>query len=53
MDNDCGWRGMNIDASEEGIKWFNLFRPEDININCGVSDKDRELKYYIFQGLET
>lgn len=45
---DKGWRGMNIDANEESIKLFNIFRPEDINVNCGVSDRDEELEYHMF-----
>lgn len=47
-----GWRGMNIDPNEKSIKLFNAFRPDDININCGVSDKEEELIYYIKYGAE-
>lgn len=49
---DLGWRGMNIDPNEQSIKLFNMFRPDDINVNCGVSDKNGELKYHIFGGAE-
>ncbi|MCM1182626.1 MAG: FkbM family methyltransferase [Roseburia sp.] len=49
---ELGWRGMNIDPNEQSIKLFNMFRPEDININCGVSDKNEELVYHIFEGAE-
>lgn len=45
-----GWRGMNIDANEESIRLFRAFRPDDINVNCGVSDRSEELEYYMFQG---
>lgn len=45
-----GWRGMNIDANEDSIRLFRAFRPDDININCGVSDKNEELEYYMFHG---
>lgn len=43
-----GWRGINIDANEESINLFEAFRPDDININCGVSDQNGELEYYVF-----
>lgn len=45
---ELGWRGMNIDPNEQGIKLFNAFRPEDINLNCGVSDENGELMYYTY-----
>lgn len=43
-----GWRGINIDANAESINLFEVFRPDDININCGVSDQSGELEYYVF-----
>lgn len=49
---ELGWRGINIDPNENSIKMFNIFRPDDININCGVSDKNAELTYHIFKGAE-
>jgi len=49
---DLGWRGMNIDPNEKSIELFNIFRQDDININCGVSDKNEELTYYIRKGAE-
>lgn len=49
---ELGWRGMNIDPSEQSIKLFNIFRPDDININCGISDQSGELRYHIFKGKE-
>ena len=45
-----GWKGINIDASDKSIALFNIFRPNDININCGVSNENGELTYYIFDG---
>lgn len=47
-----GWRGMNIDPNEQSIELFNIFRPNDININSGVSDKNEDLTYYIKKGAE-
>ena len=43
-----GWRGINIDANAESISLFEVFRPDDININCGVSDQNGESEYYVF-----
>ncbi|WP_289023317.1 FkbM family methyltransferase [uncultured Salegentibacter sp.] len=43
-----GWRGINIDAMPGCMKKFNDTRPEDINIEAAISDKDELLKYYIF-----
>lgn len=50
--HELGWRGMNIDPNAQSIELFNIFRPEDINLNCGVSDKNEELTYYIKKGEE-
>ena len=49
---DAGWRGINIDANADCIKMFEKFRPEDKNINCGVSDETGELEFYIYNGLD-
>jgi len=43
-----GWRGINIDATPGSMKRFEELRPEDINIECGVSDVNDELLYYCF-----
>jgi FkbM family methyltransferase len=43
-----GWRGINIDAMSGSMKAFDSLRPEDINIECSVSDKIEELKFYEF-----
>lgn len=52
----AGWRGINIDARPGSMKAFNAFRPEDINLEIGVSDKEGWLTYYDFEknpGLNT
>lgn len=49
---ELGWRGMNIDPNGQSIELFNVFRPEDINVNCGVSDRNEELLYHIYEGAE-
>ena len=29
-----GWRGLNIDANEDSIQTFEIFRPTDINVHA-------------------
>jgi FkbM family methyltransferase len=41
-----GWRGVNIDASDESIKLFDKMRGHDINIHTAISDKNEILTYY-------
>lgn len=41
-----GWRGINIDLDEVKIEAFNLKRPGDINIACGVSDRKGTAEYW-------
>ena len=43
-----GWRGINIDAMPGSMALFNKKRPNDINIECPISDKKEELVYHIF-----
>jgi FkbM family methyltransferase len=43
-----GWRGINIDAMPGSMKKFKKLRPNDINIEAAISNKDESLKYYIF-----
>jgi len=45
-----GWRGINIDASEESIALFKAERPDDINICCAVGPEEGELTFYKFAG---
>ena len=41
-----GWKGVNIDISEDTINLFNIARPNDKNINIGIMDKEGEEFYY-------
>ena len=41
-----GWRGINIDINEFSIKLFNFCRPDDLNLNFAVSDKNGEIDFY-------
>ncbi len=43
-----GWRGINIDATPGCMDAFKRERPEDLNIEVGISDKNQLLKFYVF-----
>ena len=43
-----GWRGINIDATPGSMNAFKKIRPEDTNIEIGITSKEEELTYYIF-----
>jgi FkbM family methyltransferase len=42
-----GCRGINIEANPQLYEKFTGHRPEDINLNIGISDKEEELDFYI------
>jgi hypothetical protein len=41
-----GWSGTNIDLSKETIDLFNICRPNDLNLNIGISDKNSDSEYF-------
>lgn len=43
-----GWRGINIDPLPGSMELFRKIRPDDINIEVGISDVPGELTYYQF-----
>jgi FkbM family methyltransferase len=43
-----GWRGINIDATPGSMKIFEHLRPDDINLEYAVSDKQKPLTFYLF-----
>lgn len=43
-----GWHGLNIDAMPGSMKSFNRYRKRDVNCEIGVSKKEADLTYYIF-----
>jgi FkbM family methyltransferase len=43
-----GWRGINIDAMPERMKLFQQLRPEDTNLEMGVSQVRSKLTYHLF-----
>lgn len=44
----AGWRGVNLDATPGSMKPFQTLRPEDINIECAVSDRSDPIRFYLF-----
>ena len=44
-----GSRGINIEANPQLAAKFAIARPQDINLNIGISDKEEELDFYIMQ----
>lgn len=44
-----GWRGVNIDANPKTIKLFAKYRPEDINVNCGIGGHEGVMEYYCME----
>ena len=40
------WKGINIDTSQFAIDLFNYMRPNDLNYNCAVSNKNENVKLY-------
>lgn len=43
-----GWRGINIDPMPGSLDNFNKERPDDINLEIGISNTQGELKYHMF-----
>lgn len=44
-----GWTGINIEPNIDGYKKFIWMRSRDINLNCGISNKEDTLSYYEFE----
>lgn len=43
-----GWRGINLDATPGSMDSFCEIRPEDINIECAVSERNDEMIFSLF-----
>ena len=43
-----GWNGINIDLDRKNIDLFNISRPNDINLNYAISDKEGETDFYFY-----
>lgn len=51
-----GCRGLNIEANPNLFQEFEKFRPEDINLNIGISNKSKALDFFMidnFSGRNT
>lgn len=44
-----GWRGINIEPDIKNYKFLKSIKAEDINLNCGISNEESELNYYVFK----
>lgn len=44
-----GWRGINIDPIPGIMKKFEVERPEDINLEIAIGEKEIELNYFNFK----
>jgi FkbM family methyltransferase len=44
-----GWRGINIEPDVKNFMDFSILRKNDINLNCGLSDKNDTLIFYVFE----
>lgn len=42
-----GWEGINIEPDRRNYELLSAIRKNDININCGVSDRETVLDYYV------
>jgi FkbM family methyltransferase len=43
-----GWRGINIDAAPGSMNEFRRLRPDDINLECLISDNAEARRFYLF-----
>ena len=41
-----GWEGINIDISNFSIDLFKYLRPNDVNLNCAISNSSEIISYY-------
>ncbi len=44
-----GWRGINVDPAEGTKKAFDSSRPEDINIQCAISNSEGEQTFFLLK----
>ena len=41
-----GWEGINIDVNQFSIDLFNFLRPNDLNLQIAVSDKEGDISFF-------
>ncbi len=44
-----GWRGVNIEPDLINYELLKRIKNKDININCGISEQETQLDYYMFR----
>lgn len=45
-----GWRGINIDPTPGVKELFDLYRPNDINLECAVGNQKTIVDFFLYQG---
>ena len=45
------WNGINIDTSQFSIELFDYLRPDDLNYNCAISNKNEFIKLFFQKEL--
>jgi len=45
------WRGINIDVSKFSVELFDHLRPDDLNYNCAISNKNETVKLFFQKEL--
>ena len=43
-----GWRGINIDARPGSMRLFRRYRPDDVNLEIGISEEPTSLEFFVF-----
>jgi FkbM family methyltransferase len=43
-----GWRGINVDATPESVRGFNLVRTRDVNLHCAIGCNEGPLSLYVW-----
>ena len=41
-----GWEGINIDVNQFSIDLFNFLRPNDLNLQVAISDKEGDISFF-------
>jgi hypothetical protein len=44
-----GWKGINVDPNPQSVQLFQQQRPQDINLNLGISDRESTAELYCFR----
>lgn len=46
--HERGWRGINVDATPESVRAFDLVRPGDINLHCAIGCAEGPVSLYVW-----